>query len=77
MSKLEVPVQKSHASGSWRAIRSMAVPASVTSVRSNASPAIHHSGVRKIQKIEEESIMLKVRQSPGYFETADPSFSRS
>lgn len=77
MSKLEIPVQKSHASGSWRAVRSMAIPASVASVHSSESLTTHHSGTRKIQKVEEESVLLKVRKSPGYFETADPSLSKS
>lgn len=77
MSKTEAPVHKSHPSGSWRAVRSMAVPASVMSIHSKESPVTHHSGTRKIQKVEEESILLKARKSPGYFETADPSFSKS
>ncbi len=77
MSKPETPLQKSHPSGSWRAVRSLAVPASVTSVHAKESSATHHSGTRKIQKLEEESVLLKARKSPGYFETADHSFSNS
>ena len=77
MSKTDTPVQKTHASGSWRVVRSMAVPAGVTSVHANPSLSVHQSGVRKIQKVEEESVMLKPRKSPGYFETSDPSFAKS
>jgi len=77
MSKPEVPIQKSHLSGSWRVVRSMAVPSNVTPAHSNESVATHQSGSRKIQKIEEESVLLKPRKSPGYFETVDHSFSKS
>ena len=77
MSKPDNPVQKSHASGSWRVIRSMAVPANVTPSPVNESLTTHQSGARKIQKIEEVSVLLKPRKTPGYFETSDPSFSKS
>jgi hypothetical protein len=77
MSKPETPVHKSHASGSWRVVRSLAVPANVTTVHSNAAPTTHQSGARKIQKVEEESVLLKPRKTPGYFETSDPTFSKS
>ncbi len=76
MSKSEIPVQKSHPSGSWRAVRSLAVPAGVTSLHSNEATT-HNSGARKLQKVEEQSVHLKTRKSPGYFETADSSFSKS
>lgn len=77
MSKTDAPVQKTHASGSWRVVRSMAVPAGVTSTHPKQSLSVHQSGVRKIQKLEEESVLLKPRRSPGYFETSDPSFAKS
>ncbi len=78
MSNSDVPVQKNlHASGTWRAIRSMAVPANVASVRASHSPSAHLSGPRKIENIEEEAVRLKRRNSPGYFETAEPSLSES
>ena len=77
MSKPDSPVQKSHASGSWRVIRSMAVPANVTPSAMNESLTTHQSGPRKIQKSEEESVLLKPRKTPGYFEASDPSFSNS
>lgn len=76
MSRPAVPVQKPHASGSWRVVRSMAVPASVKSVHANESLTTHLSGSRKIQKIEEESVLLMTRKTPGYFETVDPAFSK-
>lgn len=77
MSKPEPPVQKSHASGTWRAVRSMAVPANVKSLISTDSQATHRSGEREIPKIDKQSVHLKSRNLPGYFENADPSFSKS
>jgi hypothetical protein len=55
----------------------MAVPANVASVRASHSPSAHLSGPRKIENIEEEAVRLKRRNSPGYFETAEPSLSES
>ena len=77
MSTPENPIHKKHASGSWRVIRSMAVPANVTRSPSDERPVTHQSGVRKIQKVEEESVLLKPRRTPAYFEASDPSFSKS
>jgi len=75
MSNSEIPAQKKlHASGTWRAIRSMAVPANVTALHSSVSPSALPSGPRQLKNIEEASVK---RNSPGYFETADPSFSKS
>ncbi len=76
MFRQEVPIEKTHASGTWRAIRSMAVPANVTTAHSSQS-AIHESGTRQMKNIEEEVIPFKRRNSPGYPETADTSLSKS
>ena len=77
MFKPETHTSKTHASGSWRAIRSMAVPAGVKSMHSSDFMHAHHSGIKQVQKIEQDSIVLKPRKTPGYFETADASFSNS
>ena len=77
MSKSEPPIQKKHASGSWRAVRSTSVPAGVNSVHSSEFAPSHHSGIRRMQKIEGAATPPRERQAPGYFETADPSFSKS
>ena len=77
MSKPDSAVHKSHTSGSWRVIRSMAVPANVTPSPSNASLTTYQSGARKVRKVEEESVLLRPRKTPGYFENSDPSFSNS
>jgi hypothetical protein len=77
MSKSEVPVQKSHVTGTWRAIRSMAVPANVTSVHSSQAPSAHLSGLSPVKDMEKDPVFLKERKAPAYFEAADPSFSKS
>jgi len=77
MSRSETTVSKTHATGTWRAIRSMAVPASVIAAHSGESEATQQPGIRKVRKIEEESVRHTGRKFPGYFETADPSFSKS
>ncbi len=77
MSMTENQIHKTHASGSWRVIRSMAVPANVTPFPSNERTTTHQTSTRKIQKVEEESVRLEPRKTPGYFEHSDPSFSNS
>ncbi len=74
MSKPEEPVQKSHVSGSWRVVRSTAVPANVTPELSIAPP-LHQSGSRRIHKVEET--VVKPRKHPGYFETVDHLVSKA
>jgi hypothetical protein len=77
MPEPHTPIHKTHPSGSWRVVRSMAVPANVTQAHANQSLNAHQSGTRKVQKIEEESVLLKPRRAPGYFETSNHLFSKS
>lgn len=77
MSKLETAVQKAHPSGSWRAVRSLAVPAGVTSIHISERATTHQSAPGKIQEGKEESPLLGSRKSRGYFETANSSYSKS
>ena len=77
MFKPETPLQKKHPSGSWRVVRSVSVPAGVNTVQSNEAAPSHHSGIRKIKNLDATVTQPRVRQAPGYFETADPSFSKS
>ena len=75
MSKTDVPNQKTHASGSWRIVRSVTVPANVTPEHSSES-SLHQSGQRKAVKPEEQSAAHKPRNTPAYFETPNHLLSR-
>lgn len=78
MFKPEIPVQeKLHASGTWRAIRSMAVPASVNSVRSSDSASAHPSVLGQVKNIEEEPVRLEWRNTSRHSQTTDTSLSKS
>lgn len=71
MSNHEVPVQKQHLSGSWRAVHSLGVPASESL---HPQPMLHTTarpGGKAIQRIEETAVPRMARVVTGYLKRTE------
>ncbi len=76
MSDSAIPVQKHHISGSWRVLRSRAVPANVTAIDANRSlpPQLPESDETGKAGVE---ILLNRRRSSVYGNSLDQTVTES